>query len=162
MVWFKVDHHQAAHPAALKAGNAALGLWVRCGCWLSVYPKPDDIVPIEVARSFGTPAQIRRLVDSGLWVEAEGGYAMRRSMNIASSGLNGSFWAIERTDVRANIPERLRTAVHRRDGHACVECDSRDDLTLDHIHPWALGGEDSFENLRTLCRPCNSRKGARV
>ena len=32
----------------------------------------------------------------------------------------------------------------------------------DAIHPYSLGGEDTFDNLQTLCRPCNSRKGARV
>lgn len=35
-------------------------------------------------------------------------------------------------------------------------------LSLDHIHPYSLGGEDTLGNLQTLCRPCNSRKGARV
>lgn len=162
MAWLKVDHHIAAHPAALKAGNAAIGLWVRTGCWLATYPQPGDVVPLEVARSFGTDRQIARLVDSGLWVPADDGYAMRRSMNIGGSHLSGSFWDVVRSEPRATIPERLRRAVYERDGFACIDCNSRDDLTLDHIHPWSKGGEDTFDNLRTLCRPCNSRKGARV
>ena len=29
-------------------------------------------------------------------------------------------------------------------------------------YPHILGGEDTLENLRTLCKPCNSSKGARV
>ena len=31
-----------------------------------------------------------------------------------------------------------------------------------HIIPWSLGGEDTMENLQTMCRSCNSRKGNRV
>jgi 5-methylcytosine-specific restriction endonuclease McrA len=55
-----------------------------------------------------------------------------------------------------------RERIYARDGHRCVECGTTEDLTLDHIHPRARAGDDSDENLRTLCRPCNSRKGARI
>ena len=29
-------------------------------------------------------------------------------------------------------------------------------LVLDHIRPWADGGSDLSDNLRTLCEPCNN------
>lgn len=63
---------------------------------------------------------------------------------------------------RAVIAAALRLRVYERDGHLCVICASGFDLTLDHIYPYSLGGEDAYENLQTMCRPCNSRKGARV
>lgn len=63
---------------------------------------------------------------------------------------------------RAPIPTEVRSAVFDRDGHACVICHATDDLALDHIYPWSLGGPDTPDNLRVLCRPCNSRKGDRV
>jgi hypothetical protein len=63
---------------------------------------------------------------------------------------------------RAAIPDEVRTFVFNRDGHACVRCGVTDDLTLDHVHPWSLGGPDTADNLRVLCRPCNSRKGDRT
>lgn len=63
---------------------------------------------------------------------------------------------------RPSIPKALRSAVYERDGHTCLHCGATDSLTLDHILPYSLGGPDSLDNLQTLCRSCNSRKGARV
>jgi hypothetical protein len=63
---------------------------------------------------------------------------------------------------RKPIPPRVRLLVYERDGWRCVQCGSIEDLTIDHIYPWILGGTDTADNLQTLCRPCNCRKGARV
>ena len=63
---------------------------------------------------------------------------------------------------RLPIPTGVRFAVYSRDGWQCVHCGSSKRLTLDHIYPWSLGGSDDEGNLQTLCRPCNSSKGARV
>ena len=56
---------------------------------------------------------------------------------------------------------QLRLAVLYRDGGACVKCKSAESLTMDHIIPVKLGGSDDIENLQTLCKPCNSSKGAK-
>jgi hypothetical protein len=60
------------------------------------------------------------------------------------------------------IPFDLRVSVYRRDGFACLHCGTRQALSIDHIHPFSKGGTTVYENLQTLCRPCNSRKGAKV
>lgn len=60
------------------------------------------------------------------------------------------------------IPFALRVAVYRRDRFTCLHCGARRTLSIDHIHPFSKGGTTEFENLQTLCRSCNSRKGARV
>ncbi len=63
---------------------------------------------------------------------------------------------------RPTIPARIRQLVFERDEYCCVFCGAVGDLTLDHVFPWSLGGSDDEWNLQTLCRSCNSRKGAKV
>jgi hypothetical protein len=75
MVWFKVDDGFHQHPKALRAGNAALGLWVRCGAYCSQY-ETDGMIPTQVAAQYGTRREIDRLVTAGLWMRVDGGYRM--------------------------------------------------------------------------------------
>ncbi len=56
----------------------------------------------------------------------------------------------------------LRREVFERDAYRCIECGDWHDLTLDHIQPESKGGPATFDNLRTLCRRCNSKKGSRA
>lgn len=53
-----------------------------------------------------------------------------------------------------------RYNVFRRDGHMCVYCGSKKDLTIDHVVPKSAGGRDTWENLVTSCQPCNAKKGS--
>ncbi len=71
-------------------------------------------------------------------------------------------YRFQRWANRPAIPKAVRQAVYARDGFACVTCASTEGLSIDHIHPWSLGGEDHPDNYQTLCRPCNSRKGNRL
>lgn len=63
--------------------------------------------------------------------------------------------------IKDPIPESLRWEIWERDSFTCQICGSRRYLTIDHRHPEALGGTLDPENLQTLCRSCNSKKGAR-
>lgn len=56
----------------------------------------------------------------------------------------------------------VRRSVYERDGYRCVECGVSTGLSLDHIVPVSSGGDNSEENLKTLCLPCNLKKGALV
>lgn len=60
------------------------------------------------------------------------------------------------------IPADLRWEIWERDNFTCQHCGARRHLTIDHIYPEVRGGDLSPENLQTLCRPCNSRKSAKV
>lgn len=66
------------------------------------------------------------------------------------------------TYARIPVDPDVRWAIYRRDGYACMTCGSQSDLTIDHIQAVSLGGSNDPSNLRTLCRSCNSTKGARV
>jgi len=52
---------------------------------------------------------------------------------------------------------QVRREVFKRAGHKCENCGSTYALEVDHIHPRALGGLSTPENLRLLCRSCNQR-----
>ncbi|HEU5475675.1 MAG TPA: hypothetical protein VFV67_33970 [Actinophytocola sp.] len=73
MPFFPVDDGFAFHRKAIKAGNAAIGLWTRAGSW-SAQQLTDGYVPDDIAAVLGSPAQAKRLVTAGLWHAVEGGY----------------------------------------------------------------------------------------
>ncbi|MBI4199199.1 MAG: HNH endonuclease [Chloroflexi bacterium] len=60
----------------------------------------------------------------------------------------------------------LRAQVIEEDGQVCADCGKKirgdNDLTVDHKQPRSRSPELALrrENLRVLCRRCNSRKGA--
>ncbi|KAJ3617294.1 hypothetical protein Zmor_008836 [Zophobas morio] len=56
------------HPKFVAAKNAALGLWVRAGGYAAQH-LTDGIVPGAIAKMYGTPGQVRKLVEVGLWHE---------------------------------------------------------------------------------------------
>lgn len=76
MVWFKVDDDFFANAKVMLAGNAAAGLYVRCGTWSSKH-LTEGFIPTKVAKDFGSPGEIRAIVRERLWVVQEDGYLMR-------------------------------------------------------------------------------------
>ena len=55
-----------------------------------------------------------------------------------------------------------RENVFKRDGNACVYCDVKKNLTIDHVLPRSRGGDNTWENLVTCCIKCNGKKGDRT
>lgn len=56
--------------------------------------------------------------------------------------------------------EAVRLACFERDGYACLECGTDEDLQADHVLELEEHPELAFEleNLQTLCGPCNRAK----
>lgn len=73
MPWFNVDDGFAFHHKAVKAGNAAIGLWTRAGSWCA-QQLTDGFVPDEMVLVLGSQAQADRLVAAGLWIAVDGGF----------------------------------------------------------------------------------------
>ena len=68
-----------------------------------------------------------------------------------------------------HIPAAIRDDVRARDGGRCtfvgsdgVRCDATRDLQIDHIRPFAQGGETTVGNLRLLCGKHNRLEAERV
>lgn len=69
--------------------------------------------------------------------------------------------AIIRKEFRDNRAEFL-TAIIERDGQFCARCQTTERLSIDHIMPVSRGGTNALDNLRLLCRPCNSKKSNKI
>jgi hypothetical protein len=58
-----------------------------------------------------------------------------------------------------DVSSEERNEVFERDNNSCLRCGSTENLSIDHIKPLASGGDNSINNLQTLCKSCNSSKG---
>lgn len=54
--------------------------------------------------------------------------------------------------VKREVWERAQGCCQFKDHRSGRECQSRAGLEIDHVQPLSLGGDDSLENLRLLCR----------
>ena len=59
---------------------------------------------------------------------------------------------------RMNNKKTRRQQVLNLDGERCLRCESSCELEMDHIVPQASGGPNCWQNLQTLCLPCNRLK----
>lgn len=143
-------------PGAMRVGLPALGVYALTASWSLTTDRPGYI-PTEVATQFGKPKHVSALWDGGLWLVREAGFCMSKGDHPLEE-----LWRLTRDDERAPIAAAVRARVMERCGSRCVRCGALDDLALDHIYPWSLGGPDDEDNLQVLCKPCNSAKGARV
>ena len=63
------------------------------------------------------------------------------------------------------VPPLNNPALFRRDANLCLYCGNRfskSDLSRDHVTPLSQQGEDSWNNVVTACKRCNSHKAGRT
>ena len=117
MVWFKVDDNLAFHPKVLRAGNAAMGLWVRAGSW-SAQQLTDGVIPDSILLSLGTVKQAQALVAAGLWDRAAGAWSFHE-------------WNADgRQPTRAKVEAERAAAAERQRKHREDKGSSRRDNTV--------------------------------
>lgn len=63
---------------------------------------------------------------------------------------------------KKKIGNLLRKKVFERDKYRCIKCKTHINLTIDHIYPESKGGLTNLNNLQTLCKCCNSKKGTKI
>lgn len=122
--------------------------------------KQDEVYPLEkmppehqerIARLVAQPKPPPKWLDFGLF-------------QIPSRAWWEWHWqrGIDPNKRRSTIPKWIRERVYERDGHRCLVCGATERLSLDHIVHFSRGGEDTVDNLRTLCRSCNSSRRTRT
>lgn len=77
MPWFKVDDGLADHPKTIRAGNAAMGLWVRAGAW-SAKHLTEGHIPAYMIPVLGSRQQATALVTAGLWLMEDAGFVFHQ------------------------------------------------------------------------------------
>lgn len=123
--------------------------WAARGVLFYFIAHPDEPFTLERIRSLPAPRPIGRDLGKAIINELiETGY-------VAAEGRELYY-------LKERIPESLRQQVFERDGYRCVECESIKRLSVDHIVPERHGGTMELNNLRTLCKPCNSEKGSKI
>lgn len=63
--------------------------------------------------------------------------------------------------IRQPVCLATRKLIYKRDQGICQICGSSisfSEMTLDHIHPLAKGGDSQPDNLQCACQVCNSLK----
>jgi hypothetical protein len=113
MPWFKIDDSAYSHPKFVRAGNAALGLWLRCGAY-SAQHLLEGHVPGFIAKAFGTDPQARKLVVVGLWHDF--GHTCPRCPDAAADGdyYMHDFFENGRNATRAQVEAARQHATDRQ------------------------------------------------
>lgn len=140
----------------IHAGNEAAGLLLRCMSVTQYGLRDNYIHDNDMRKMSGSLSAYKRLTTRLVGRRLLVGDPDGEGWNLADD-----LWQPD-PRRRERITPEVRAAVYLAADWKCEECASSDDLTLDHIHPWSLGGTNDPENLRCLCRSCNSRKGARI
>jgi hypothetical protein len=111
--WFKIDDSSHMHPKFVAAGNAALGLWLRCGAYCAQH-LTEGHVPGTIAKQYGTTPQARRLLAAGLWHEH--GHDCPRCPQPEAAGdfVMHDFFEAGRNATRAQVEAGRRDAAERK------------------------------------------------
>ena len=112
MPWFKIDDSAHSHPKMIRAGNAALGLWLRCGAY-SAQHLLEGIVPGGIAKIYGTAPQAAKLVKVGLW-HAAGHDCPRCPQPADGDYVVHDFFEGGRNSTRAQVEASRKRATERQ------------------------------------------------
>lgn len=100
--------------------------------------------------------------------QAQDFYSVERAINQRNRmpGKCAGYYYIDTEKNKAKIKRKSysdeeRKIIYNKSGGRCELCGRRllfEEMTLDHIVPLSMGGEDSMENLQAACYACNQFK----
>lgn len=105
---FSIDDAWDTCTPVARAGNAAFGVYCRCGAW-SARNSTDGYIPAEVALGIGSPELASKLVAVGLWEAAEGGWSMPHYLDRNESGAQVAARRKREADRKARWRERKKS-----------------------------------------------------
>ncbi len=118
---------------------------------LQEYIKEGDLEKLIEARE-SIDSEIRNKIDYDRW-KKERRNELSKIRKEREKNASGSWDSITKA--------RYILFLREKDGNICPGCNTEmSDPTLDHIIPLTRGGDNSIDNLRLLCRSCNSQKGS--
>lgn len=145
--WLDEGWHRS--PEIMQAGTPAAGLYARCGDYIADC-QTDGFIPAAVARMYGTPEWITRLVEVGLWQIAEHGFRDTRYF-----ALNASKAEIDKR--KAAAAERQRRSRATRESRV-TSASRHTSVTRPPIPPPSGDRGRAREGLRAVpnwCGRCN-------
>jgi hypothetical protein len=174
--WLKVSVEKRAElePLSFEAEYVwfAVGLWCAAIGNDGTFPKAQ--LHVAVARKFSMARATKyaaELVTAGLWVEADGNYAVTGWLDdqpataVWNDATQRERWQRNKALSRDRA---LCRRVQERDRHLCRYCGERVNWgdrkgplggTYDHVDP---DGPNSLDNVVVACRKCNGRKRDRT
>ncbi len=110
--------------------------------------------------------------DGVAWTLGDAFHVLRGGMQ-RRTGLQSRIEVHPIIAVKGSVPSRAwrqtpalsNPKLFARDRGVCAYCGHRfhlEDLTREHIVPTSRGGQDTWMNCITACRPCNGHKGNRM
>ena len=110
--------------------------------------------------------------DGVAWTLGDAFFVLRGGMQ-RRTGLQSRIEVHPIIAVKGSVPSRAwrqtpalsNPKLFARDRGICAYCGHRfhfEDLTREHIVPTSRGGQDTWKNCITACRPCNGHKGNRL
>jgi hypothetical protein len=114
-VAFSIDDAWDTCTPVARAGNAAFGVYCRCGAW-SARNSSDGYIPAEVALSIGSPELASKLVSVGLWEAAEGGWFAPHYLERNESAEKVAARRKAEAERKARYRERMSTRDTTRTG----------------------------------------------
>jgi hypothetical protein len=115
MPWFRLEDSFYDNPKVTRAGNAAIGLWVRCCTW-SARHLTDGHIPTTVMRGFGRPVDAAKLETAGLWILIDDEYLIPDWLEYNPSAAEVKQRRSEQSAIR-RAGGRARAAQAQRDEH---------------------------------------------